>query len=263
MNDVGQTLDEQLSALMDGELPEAEARFLLRRLEHDQALRDKWSRLQLASSCLKGHEALPMGPGLVAAVRAALDEPQAATRRPRPALLRWGVAASMAVLAIALAPSLMTPTDSPGPAPVTASAAAPRLLPSPGSADLVEMRAPASAPVEPQIPTVVADEPSTDLIAASDPAGADASPLSLSGQSPADFPLVDTGDERSWPRSQVLGGGNDPALEAYLVRHNQMLAGNGLGGFVPYVDVVASEAGGAAPGVDPTAPADATGADPQ
>jgi hypothetical protein len=69
------------------------------------------------------------------------------------------------------------------------------------------------------------------------------SPMPLSTQSPADFPLADTGNTRQWPRSQLVAAGKAPALEAYLVRHNQMMAGDGLGGFVPYVDVVA---GGAA-----------------
>ena len=54
------SLAEQLSALMDGELPEEQARFLRRRLEHDLELRAAWSRLQLASSCMKGHRVWPM-----------------------------------------------------------------------------------------------------------------------------------------------------------------------------------------------------------
>ena len=44
---------------------------------------------------------------------------------------------------------------------------------------------------------------------------------------------------------------SDPAIEAYLVRHNQMLANDGMGGFVPYVDVVASDS--AATASDPEA----------
>jgi hypothetical protein len=69
--------------------------------------------------------------------------------------------------------------------------------------------------------------------------------MPLQGQSPTDFPLVAAGDKRAWPKSELPGGGSDPALEAYLVRHNQMLADDGLGGFVPYVDVVANDRSGA------------------
>jgi hypothetical protein len=76
------------------------------------------------------------------------------------------------------------------------------------------------------------------------------SPLPLHAQSPADFPLLDTG-EKSWPKSGLPAVGNDPQLEAYLVRHNQMLAGDGLGGFVPYVDVVARDPARAAADLAP------------
>ena len=65
--------------------------------------------------------------------------------------------------------------------------------------------------------------------------------------SPTDFPLVDNGEERSWPRSELVAGSSDPAIEAYLVRHNQMMANDGLGGFVPYVDVVSNAQPGEAP----------------
>jgi sigma-E factor negative regulatory protein RseA len=40
-----QELREQLSALMDGELPRDQALFLLKRLERDEALRQEWERL--------------------------------------------------------------------------------------------------------------------------------------------------------------------------------------------------------------------------
>lgn len=42
---------------------------------------------------------------------------------------------------------------------------------------------------------------------------------------------------RPWPRSPLAQ--DDRAMEAYLVRHNAMMAADGLGGFMPYVDVVA------------------------
>ena len=64
MNNSADSLSEQLSAFMDGELPEAEARFLRRRLEHDAELRSKWERLHLAAACMKGHPLRVMSPGL-------------------------------------------------------------------------------------------------------------------------------------------------------------------------------------------------------
>lgn len=230
------SLAEQLSAMMDGELPEAQARFLRRRLEHDAELRAAWSRLQLASSCLKGHRVRAMALDCEA-IRAA----EGSRRRP---LLGWAVAASVAVLAIALAPRFTTAPGADPVAPsVLAASSTPRLLPSPAAADLVAVRsdvagaasaasAAASAPPDPP--------PASVALVAAAPEPATSSPLSLASDSPADFPLVETGDKR-WPRSGLSNTGTDPALEAYLVRHNQMLAADALGGFVPYVDVVARD----------------------
>ena len=42
---------------------------------------------------------------------------------------------------------------------------------------------------------------------------------------------------RPWPRSPLAQ--DERAMEAYLVRHNALMASDGLGGFMPYVDVVA------------------------
>ena len=44
------------------------------------------------------------------------------------------------------------------------------------------------------------------------------------------------------PRSPVVAG--DRSLDAYLVRHNALAAGDGVGGFMPYVDVVTQDAEG-------------------
>ena len=229
------TLAEQLSALMDGELPEAQARFLRRRLEHDAELRAAWSRMQLASSCLKGHRVRPM-----ALDCAAIHAGEGARRRP---LLGWAVAASVAVLAVALAPRF---ADAPGADPVAptvlAASSTPRLLPSPAAADLVAVRTGAERAGAEAVaaPVPMDPPPAAGALAATPSETVTSSPLSLASDSPTDFPLVDTGDKR-WPRSGLGATGGDPALEAYLVRHNQMLAADALGGVGPYVDVVARD----------------------
>ena len=243
MSSTEMSLAEQMSALMDGELGEEQARFLRRRLEHDAELRAAWSRLQLASSCLKGHRVRPMAVDCTA-VRAA-DAAAAGARRP---WLRLAVAASLAVFAVALAPRFLgtsAPAESgaaaiAGAAPAAGVVAAP-LLPSPAAADLVAVRA--SAPTTPALAAQAAPARASappDGLVAVNAASAQASPRPPDPQSPTDFPLVDTG-EKAWPRSGLPGAANDPQLEAYLVRHNQMLANDGLGGFVPYVDVVARD----------------------
>ncbi|HEU0151738.1 MAG TPA: hypothetical protein VFQ84_00185, partial [Arenimonas sp.] len=60
-----------------------------------------------------------------------------------------------------------------------------------------------------------------------------------------DFPLVRQDGGKPWPRSPVVAG--DRSLQDYLVRHNAMAAGGGVGGFMPYVDVVTQDAGADAP----------------
>lgn len=244
MNEHDDTLDEQLSAYMDGELPEAQARFLQRRLEHDEALRAKWTRLQLASNCIKGQPALPMSPRVCRNIRAELE--QSASVQPRRGLRHWAVAASVAALALVFAPRLLqhgSPDVTVGGTQVAAPAAD-HTLASLASADLVATPPATSSPVR-TAPLRASGRssarPEGALIESDSLASVKSSPIPLSAQSPSDFPLVDSGDKRRWPRSQLIGGNDDPALEAYLVRHNQMLANDGLGGFVPYVDVVASD----------------------
>src|SRR5918993_846056 len=102
MNDAPESLAEQLSALMDGQLPEAQARFLLRRLEHDVELRAMWSRMHLASACMRAQPVVPAAPRLCADVHEAVRQlpaqaPVAIARKPA---VRWAVAASVLALAV-------------------------------------------------------------------------------------------------------------------------------------------------------------------
>lgn len=100
---------QQLSALVDGDLApdQAQARFLLRRLEHDGELAGRWQRWQLIGDVLRGQPvaALPAGAdGFAARVAASV-----ARDGVRPAAgwrLRWhhglGMAAAASVAAVAL-----------------------------------------------------------------------------------------------------------------------------------------------------------------
>ncbi|MEJ2435175.1 MAG: RseA family anti-sigma factor, partial [Pseudolabrys sp.] len=102
-------LDEQLSALMDDELPESERELLLRRLAVDSGLRDRWERYHLARDVL--HNELPetVDLGLSERVRAALER-EPAQKRGVPAagalrevfkpLAGLAIAVSVAALAI-------------------------------------------------------------------------------------------------------------------------------------------------------------------
>ncbi len=233
---------EQLSAWLDGELPDAQARFLQRRLEHDPALRARWGRMQVAASCMRNQPWMPMAPNLLARVSDALAAGAAASPARRSGTWRWAVAASVAALVVILVPRFGSDAR-----PDLAQITQPRPVASLATADLVATR-----------PTMPAASAVATAPASSDRGGAGTSllavandrrlviprqesPMPLASNSPADFPLVDTGEKR-WPRSELAVQGNDPALEAYLVRHNQMIASDGLSGFVPYIDVVASGA---------------------
>jgi anti-sigma factor RsiW len=235
---------EQLSAMLDGELSADEARFVQRRMANDPALRARWARMQVGAACLRNQPWQPMAPDLADRVAAALAEGPARAPRRLPRVAGWAVAASVAALALAFAPRFGG-GDVPTPPAVATTA---RPVATLSSADLVASagdRAPAATVAASNEVALAPARPAAPLLGDA-PAGATRageSPLAANVESPADFPLLQTGG-KSWPRS-ALAGADAPALEAYLVRHNQMMANDGLSGFVPYVDVVATDAPGA------------------
>ncbi|MFY2764518.1 sigma-E factor negative regulatory protein [Arenimonas sp. MALMAid1274] len=200
MTPIPPDLLQDLCAWMDGELPEPQARFLQRRLEHDPELRGQWERWQLASACLRGQPVRPMPAALAPAIAAAI----AGERVAAPGARRWPwlAGAAAAVFAAALLPGLLAEAPGPG------------LAPSP------ELAAQPGVPVFEASPMPPA--PSTPVDAAT---------------SVRDFPLAEVAGGKPWPRSPLAPDGR--SMEAYLVRHNALMAEDGLGGFMPYVDVVA------------------------
>ena len=103
------TLKEQLSAFLDGELPEAETTLLLKRLERDDDLRGSLSRYSLIGAVMRSEGDVP------AARHVALRVSEAIAREPvlgaLPAGRRWlRPAAGLAVAAsVALATVLLLP----------------------------------------------------------------------------------------------------------------------------------------------------------
>lgn len=238
MNPLDENTCEQLSAWMDGELSKEEALFLERRLQHDQALQAMYTRLQMTSACMKGQSARLMPNALCANIKQALAE-EASSKKSRRPLFAWAAAASMAFAAIVFIPGMMQSTDTDTPAPnfATNSEAIPNDIDPPAtfaSADLVAdvpdaISSPSTSnPATSQTETTIAANPSSiETLAAV--------------TSPENFPLNVSSEKKTWPRSPI-NANSDPALEAYLVRHNQMMAQDGMGGFLPYVDVVAQDA---------------------
>jgi sigma-E factor negative regulatory protein RseA len=145
MNDA--TTHEQLSALLDGELPRDELRFLLRRLDGDSELARRWSRLQIASAVLRReYAAHGLKADFATAILQRLDGEMApAARQPFGLrVLRWAaggaIAASVAVVALLATRPAGNEAGNPAAAAPMVAAAAP--APAAASAPVGELRQP-------------------------------------------------------------------------------------------------------------------------
>lgn len=236
MNTLDDKICEQLSAWMDGELSRDEAMFLERRLQHDEALQSLYSRMQISSACMKGQSVRLMPNTLCADIKLALAE-QESSGKSRSPLFAWAAAASLAFAAFVFVPGLMQKTSEPQTNPATNNQAfttANNTVASFASADLI---ADVPSAVSTTVVATTADPVQPVLAVNSSPETVGTNDIA----SPESFPLNVSSEKKAWPRSPV-NANSDPALEAYLVRHNQMMAQDGMGGFVPYVDVVAQDA---------------------
>jgi negative regulator of sigma E activity len=122
---------QQLSALMDGDLPPDEARFLLRRLQHDNELTGCWERWQLCGDVLRGQAQAPAPAGfadrVAAAIAAEAVQPvvQATPARTGNRLAKWGggaLAASVAMVALFMVRQQI-PDETPAPTTASTSSA--------------------------------------------------------------------------------------------------------------------------------------------
>lgn len=132
---------QQLSAMMDGALAPDQARFLLRRLQHDTDLTACWERWQLAGDVLRGDADALLSRDFAQRIATAIAAPAAASvpaaLAGRPRWARWGgsaaLAASVAVAALLVwrqVPNADNPSAS-GPARVVVAAPP---TPGPGAA---------------------------------------------------------------------------------------------------------------------------------
>ena len=153
---------QQLSALVDGELAADEARFLLRRLQHDHELAGRWERWQLCGDVLRGKGHAPAPAGFAERVAqaiaaessapAASAAPHAQATRPRNLLARWGggaLAASVALVALFMARQ-QSPQDMPvgeGTQMASTQATSPELRPEAPAAPAPDAEAYAAAAV--------------------------------------------------------------------------------------------------------------------
>ena len=156
----------QLSAMLDGELSPDQARFMLRRLQHDAELAACWERWQVCGDVLRGggHALLPadFSKRVAEAIAAPASDAVATASAPVTAphrshrLLRWGggaLAASVALVALfmarqmpdAQAPALVEATGDARLAPAMVDAA-PRVPADAGEVALAVAPEPAPAP---------------------------------------------------------------------------------------------------------------------
>ena len=134
----GNGIREQISALVDGELPEAECRLLLARMQRDPALRLTWERYQLAGEVLRNQAGRLYDPRFSQRVMAAIAAGEALPEQGSGgrAVSGWArtaasvaVAAGVAVVAVLLLQPEQAPEGSAGNAPAPSlvrSASAPQ-----------------------------------------------------------------------------------------------------------------------------------------
>ena len=270
---------EQLSALMDGALPEDQTRFLLRRLQHDAELAGSWERWRIASDVMRGlaparHLPADFASRVSAALHGETADGAQASTAPRPAWLRrsaglGAIAAALAVVALMARPAL-APEASPAPARQVAAVmparpAAPEPLPRAPApmpqADAPSMLAAAAAvavakPVrrsKPRSATPEAFAPETTRIAAAPPSAA-----GRDVPAAAEFPALPPTDivTRPWPRSILSQYGNSGSLTVGFGEHLPRSADNP---FTPPAFRAPPKLSGAAPAQD----AALSGAQPQ
>lgn len=257
---------QQLSALVDGELPLEEARFLLRRLEHDEDLSGCQERWQLLGDVLRGHACAPAPLGFADRIQAAVAAEPApvvaaapAPRQRRGGLLRWGGGAALAasVAAIALFMSReQLPGQAPLEQPTTIIASQAQLPPAPPRAPLNTAVVADAALAVAAVPAAAvnarrASATRTQQAAARSVASRSAEPVRAVASQPALAPVVPAADARAlpfgevgnlqarpWPRSTV---GNSGALNASFSTQEPQAA------FYPFEPRLQEDAAGTPP----------------
>lgn len=198
---MNETPSQQLSALIDGELDSHNARFLLRRMNADEALSAHWTRWHLARACLRGEFVAPLRSDFAQGIAAALAAEAAPRRSIGGRVLHWSagmaVAASVAVAALLMVPRVSGPEM----APADNFAATPSTAPAQVAAS----------------PLTERDlRPDLGRVAHTVAAGTDARSLG--------------------PAIRL-----DPQVDVYLRRHGMAVQRHGETGFVPYLPVAAPQ----------------------
>jgi sigma-E factor negative regulatory protein RseA len=167
---MSEQIREQVSAFLDGELPDTETELLLKRLTRDGELRESFGRYALIGEALRGAGSQILTRGFAARVNLAIDgEPAQAAAHALPARApRWwrplaGVTVAAGVAAVAIV-ALQQRAISPrvgGTAPITAqNVIAPLKAAAPGQVSLQGGGGPRE-PLSYTVPATSTDAPST------------------------------------------------------------------------------------------------------
>jgi sigma-E factor negative regulatory protein RseA len=126
---VDQSIRENLSAGIDGELSKEELRFLLRRLDHDVSLQQAWAHYHIARDGLRRQLPLMAAPGFAARVMLAIEQESMPATSSNSGVrrgghwLRWSAGGAIAASVAAAALMIGQPT---GDAELRAGLATPR-----------------------------------------------------------------------------------------------------------------------------------------
>jgi anti-sigma factor RsiW len=123
------SIDELVSALVDGELSRESARFLMRRLEHEPALVSHFGSYHTIRACLRREPVLAAPEAFVAGIWARLDGQAVAHAVPeRPRYGRWLRAAAGGAIAAGMAAVALLSLRAPDTATLGPVAATPAAL---------------------------------------------------------------------------------------------------------------------------------------
>jgi negative regulator of sigma E activity len=220
----------QLSALMDGAVSPDEARFLLRRLQHDEELAGCWTRWQLCGDVLRGHASALVPAGfsqrVASAIAAEGRQPAHAGSTIASRWARWGGGAALAasVAVIALFVSRQMP-DSQTPAPAQIATTAPATTPakpipaSPSAPDTAAQLAAAVAVADVPRRAVRRSRGQSQRAAMRTPARPPQAQVAVAASTPAQANPFAPGtviQTRPWPRALLP---NAPASGAFTVEY--------------------------------------------
>jgi hypothetical protein len=217
---------------MDGAVSPDEARFLLRRLQHDEDLAGCWTRWQLCGDVLRGHASAIVPAGfsqrVASAIAAEAGRPAHAGSSVASRWARWGggaaLAASVAVIALFVSRQ-MPDAQTPMPASAQVAATAPATTPakpipaSPSAPDTAAQLAAAVAVADVPRRAVRRSRGQSQRAAMRAPVRAPQAQVAIAASAPAQanpFAPSSVIQSRPWPRALLP---NAPASGAFTVEY--------------------------------------------